>query len=72
MIQIALKADRHRPAKRHFNCGSLEGQRWPNICWLGSFSIFQGIGTSIAKKPQVLEPWYLLLIQYTNKYKAKL
>ena len=29
-------------------------QWWPNIeCWLGSFVIFQGIWTSIAKKPYI-------------------
>ena len=31
---------------------SLAGRSWPNIdCWLGSFVIFQGIRTSIAKEP---------------------
>ena len=38
------------PAKRHFNGISLAGRCWPYIeCWLGSFVIFQGILTSIAK-----------------------
>ena len=37
------------PAKRH------SSGRWPNNeCWLGSFVIFQGIGTSIAKKPYII------------------
>ena len=40
------------PAKRHLNGVSLACRCWPNIeCWLGSFVIFQGIRTSIAKKP---------------------
>ena len=40
------------PAKRNLNDLSLAGQWWPNIeCWLGSFVIFQGIRTSIAKEP---------------------
>ena len=30
------------------------GHHWPNIeCWLGSFVIFKGIETSIAKKPNI-------------------
>ena len=42
------------PAKRHLNCVSLACRCWPNIeCWLGSFVIFQGIRTSIAKKPHI-------------------
>ena len=40
------------PAKRHLNGVSLACQWWPNVdCWLGSFVIFQGIRTSIVKKP---------------------
>ena len=40
------------PAKRHLNGVSLAGRWWPNMkCWLCSFVIFQGIHTSIAKKP---------------------
>ena len=46
------------PGKRYFDgvllmgCILLVGWWWPNIeCWLGSFMIFQGIWTSIAKKP---------------------
>ena len=40
------------PAKRHLNGVSLACRRWPNIkLWLGSFGIFQGIRTSIARKP---------------------
>ena len=36
----------------HLNGFSLAGRRRPNIeCWLGSFAIFQGIWTTIAKKP---------------------
>ena len=32
----------------------LAGEWWPNIeCWLGSFVVFQGIRTSIAKKPYI-------------------
>ena len=39
-------------AKRHLNGVSLAGRWWPDIkFWLGSFVIFQGAGTSIAKKP---------------------
>ena len=40
------------PAKLHLNGVSLAGRRWPNIeCWRqGSFVIFQGTRTSIAKK----------------------
>ena len=42
------------PAKHHLNGVSLDGLWWPNIeCWLGSFVIFQGIRTSIAKKPYI-------------------
>ena len=42
------------PAKCHLNGISLECQWWPNIeCRLGSFVIFQGIWTSIAKKPYI-------------------
>ena len=45
------------PAKRHFNGVSLACRWWPNIeCWLGSFVIFQGFRTSIAKKPYIL--WF--------------
>ena len=41
-------------AKRHLNGVSLAGRWWSNIeCWLGSFVIFQGIRTSIAKKPYI-------------------
>ena len=42
------------PAKRHLNGVSLAGRWLPNIeCWLFSFVIFQGIWTSIAKKPYI-------------------
>ena len=42
------------PAKRHLNGVLLAGRWWPNIeCWLGSFVVFQGIRTSIAKKPYI-------------------
>ena len=42
------------PAKRHLNGVSLMCRWWPNIeCWLGSFVIFQGIRTGIAKKPYI-------------------
>ena len=35
----------------------LSGQLLPDIeCWLGSFVIFQGIPTSIAKKPYIFVP----------------
>ena len=38
--------------KRHLNGVSLACQWFHNIeCWLGSFVIFQGIRTSIGKKP---------------------
>ena len=51
-IQITLKVGLYRPAaKRHWNGISLVGRCRPNIeCWLGSFVIFLGIGTSSAKK----------------------
>ena len=39
-LEIPLKAGHHRPASET-----------PFKCWLGSFVIFQGIWTSIAKKP---------------------
>ena len=40
------------PAKCHLNGVSLARRWWPNIeCWLGRFVIFQGVRTSIAKKP---------------------
>ena len=39
-LEIPLKAGHHRPASET-----------PFKCWLGSFLIFQGIWTSIAKKP---------------------
>ena len=40
--------------KRHWNGVSLAGRRWPNTeFWLNSFVIFQGIRTSIAKKPYI-------------------
>ena len=59
-IQIALKAGLHLSASETlFKCVSLAGRWWwwPNIeCWLGSFVIFQGIRTSIAKKPFIL--WF--------------
>ena len=42
------------PAKRHLKGVSLVGRWWPNIeCWLSIFVIFQGIRTSIAKKPYI-------------------
>ena len=42
------------PAKSHINGVSLAYRRWPKIeSWLGSFVIFQGIRTSIAKKPYI-------------------
>ena len=41
-------------AKRLLNGVSLACRWWPNVeCWLGSFMIFQGIQTSIAKKPYI-------------------
>ena len=51
-MQITLNVGLYRPAaKRHRNGISLDGRCRPNIeCWLGSFVIFLGIGTSIAKK----------------------
>ena len=49
-IQISLQAGHHR----RLNGVSLAGRWWPNIeCWLCSFVIFQGIQTSIAKKPYI-------------------
>ena len=42
------------PAKRQLNGILLACRCWPNIeCWLGSLVIFQGIRTSIAKKPYI-------------------
>ena len=42
------------PVKCHLNGVSLAGRCWPKIeYWLGSFLIFQGIKTSIAKKPYI-------------------
>ena len=42
------------PAKWHLNGVSLAGWWLPNIeCWLCRLVIFQGIGTSIAKKPYI-------------------
>ena len=39
---------------RQWNGVSLACRWWPNTeCWLGSFVIFQGIRTSIAKKPYI-------------------
>ena len=50
-IQIPLKAGHHRPASETpFKWPA--GRWWPYIeCWLGSFVIFQGSRTSIAKEP---------------------
>ena len=43
------------PAKRHLNGVSLACCWWPNIeCRLGSFVIFQGIWTKIAKNPYIV------------------
>ena len=54
-IQITLKLGHHRPAgKRHLNGILLACPWWLNIeCWLGSFVIFKGIRTSIAKRPYI-------------------
>ena len=42
------------PAKRHLNDVYLAALRCTNNeCWLGSFVIFQGIRTCIAKKPYI-------------------
>ena len=42
------------PGKRHLNGVLLASRWWLNIeCWLGNFVIFQGIWTSIAKKPYI-------------------
>ena len=53
--QIPRKAGLHWLASEMpLNGFSLAGQRWPNIeCWLGSLVIFQGIQTSIARKPYI-------------------
>ena len=50
---IGPPAIRHWPARdKLLNGVLLAGPCWPNIeCWLGSFVIFQGIQSSIAKKP---------------------
>ena len=55
-IQIPLKrAISAPPAKRQLHGVMLAGRWWPNIEWLlGSFVIFQGIRTIIAKKPYLL------------------
>ena len=51
-IQIPLWAGHHQSASGHLNGVSLAGRWWPNIeRWLGSFVIFQGYLTSIAKIP---------------------
>ena len=53
-IPIKLKAGHHRSASETLlKCGVLlEDLQWPNIeCLLGSFLIFLGFRTSIAKKP---------------------
>ena len=52
-IQISLKAGHHRPASgTPFKWPFAGGRCLPNIeCWLVSFVIFQGLRTSIAKKP---------------------
>ena len=49
--QSILLAGHHLPASETFNGISLAGWWWGTECWLGSFVIFQGIQTSIAKKP---------------------
>ena len=42
------------PAKRHLNGVSLARRQWPKMkCWLGSLMVFQGIRTSIPKKPYI-------------------
>ena len=42
------------PGQARIQKVSLAGRWWPNIeCWLGSFVIFQGVRTSIAKKPYI-------------------
>ena len=53
--QILQKAGLHWLASEMpLNGFSLAGHRWPNIeCWLGSLVIFQGIQTSIARKPYI-------------------
>ena len=49
-VQIPLKQGHHRPASET----SFKSRWWPNIeCCLGSFVIFQGIRTSIAKEPYI-------------------
>ena len=52
-MQIPLLAGHHRPASEtSLNGVSLAFRLWPNIeCWLGSFTNFKGVRTSIAKKP---------------------
>ena len=46
---MPLEAGQNRPANVSLAC-----RCWPNIeCWLGGFVIFQGIRTSIAKKPYI-------------------
>ena len=48
---MPLYADHHRPTSET----PLNAFLWANIeCWLCSFVIFQGIETSIAKKPFLL------------------
>ena len=54
-IQLPLKAGHHRPAsktqfKRRFAGGPMVAQ---NEYWICGFVIFQGIFTSIAKKPYI-------------------
>ena len=55
-IQLPLKAGHHRPANKtpftwRFAGGPMVAQ---NEYWIGCFVIFQGILTSIAKKPYIL------------------
>ena len=54
-IKIPLSAGHHRPASETpFNAVSLAGWWVHKIkCWLDRFVIFQGIRTSIAKKPYI-------------------
>ena len=57
-IQIPLKTGHQGPtSEMPLNGVTLACRWWPNIeNWLGSFVIFQGIWTSIAKKPYIL--WF--------------
>ena len=66
---LAEKRGSKYHCKQFLNSVSLACRLWPNMeCWIGSFVIFQGIRTSIAKEPYIFvfyqggpDPLYLPL-----------